>query len=430
MYPKCVVTILLAAAVAAAQPAKPYKNGEYEAYNAVIKDAGANDWTRAIADLDAWKQLCPQSDYEPERQVLYIKAYAAAKQPAKVLDRAAELLPGLDALFADPKDGPGQAVQVLYNATVAVAQVPDPTPRQAAAGEDAARRLMVFDRRPSGLSDADWAKLRSDLQAPAKAALVYLAMAPGNRAMAMQPRDCAAASAAYRRALEKYPESAAISFYLGGALTCEKKMAEAIYAFERAAVVDATLGATRDAAQVRSIADIAYTRLHGSAEGLERLKQQVKESPYPPAGFTIRTADELEAEKEAAFEANHPQQALWRKIREALAREGGEQYFEMQLKSAAVPQLLGTLVEARPACRPKELLVAVPMGESGAPLQPEILLKLARPLAGKPEAGSEFRWEGVPSGFAKSPFLLTMETDNGTIQALKSSPCGAPVHKK
>jgi hypothetical protein len=421
---------MVAAAALAAQSAKQYKAGEYEAYNAVVKDVTANDWTRAIADLDAWKQKCPQSDYEPERQVLYIKAFAAAKQPAKVLERAARLLPELDALFADAKDGAGQALQVLYNATVAIAQIADPTPGQMADGEEAARRLMVFDRRPSGLGDGDWMKVRSDLQAPAKAALVYLAMLPGNRAMTKQPRDCPAASTAYRKALDKFPDNATISFYLGGALQCEKKMAEAVYHLQRAAVLDATLGATHDAAQVRGIADGAYTRLHGSAEGLEALRQQAKASPVPPAGFAIRTAEEIEAAQEAAFEADHPQLALWKKIRDALAREGGEEYFKSQLEGAAVPQLLGTLVEARPACRPKELLVAVPMGGAGAPLQPEILVKLAGPLAGKPEPGTEIRWEGVPSAFTRSPFLLTMDTENRAVQVSKSSPCGAPVRKK
>jgi hypothetical protein len=429
MRSKCVVTILLAT-VAAAQQGKQYRNGEYEAYNAVVKDATANQWTRAIEDLDAWTKLAPQSDYEAERQVLYMKAYLSAKQPERAVERAAESLPRLGTLFADPKDGPGQELQVLYNATMAVAQLKDPTPRQAAAGEDAARRLLAFDRRPSGLNDADWSKLRSDLQSPAKAALVYLAMVPGNRAMAAQPRDCAAASAAYRRALEQYPDIAAISFYLGGALNCEKKPAEGIYELERAAVLDPTLGSTRDAAQVRSIADNAYTRYHGSAEGLDQLREQVKSSPWAPAGFRIRSVDEIAAEQDAAFEANHPQLALWRKIREALSAEGGEQYFETQLKGAAVPQLLGTLVEARPACRPKELLVAIPMGESKALLPPEILLHLAHPMAGKPETGAEFRWEGVPSAFSRSPFLLTMDTDNASIQALKTALCGQPARKK
>jgi tetratricopeptide (TPR) repeat protein len=429
MHLKCVIA-LVCAGVAAAQAVKQYKDGEYVVYNAVVKDAAARDWTRALADLDAWKQKCPQSDYEAERQVLYIQAYAGAKQLAQVVERAAELLPKLDVLFADPKDGPGQALQVVYNATVAVAQLPDPTPQQTAAGEEAARRLMSFDRRPAGLSDADWNKLRSDLQAPAKAALVYLAMAPGNRAMKSQPRDCAAAVTAYHQALEKFPDSAAISFYLGSALNCEKKIPEAIYQLQRAAVLDPTLGSTRDAAQVRSIADGAYTKYHGSADGLEQLKVQVKESPFPPAGFAIRSGDEVAAEQDAAFEAKHPQLALWKKIREALVREGGDEYFKSQLQGAGVPQLIGTLVEGRPACRPKELLIAVPSGDASDPKQGEILIRLAGPLSGKPEPGTEVRWEGVPSAFSRTPFLLTMDAENRAVQVLKTSPCGTPPRKK
>ena len=36
-------------------------------------------------------------------------------------------------------------------------------------------------------------------------------------------------------------------------------------------------------------------------------------------------------------------------------------YFADQLKDSQVPQLRGVLVEAKPACRPKELTVAVPL---------------------------------------------------------------------
>jgi tetratricopeptide (TPR) repeat protein len=259
---------------------------------------------------------------------------------------------------------------------------------------------------------------------------VYLAILPGVRAMTAKPPDCATAQVAFEKAVEDYPDSSAISYNLGTAYTCQKKYGVAIYEFARAAAVDPTLGGTQDANRIRSLADDSYRRIHGSDEGLDRLKQQARQSPMPPAGFEIKTAAEIAAEKEEEFSRSNPQLALWMKIKAALADSGGEQYFESQLKNSGVPPLKGTLVEARPACRPKELLVAVPLPNSGPPQQAEIALKLDKPLTGKPEAGTEFQWQGVPSAFSASPFLLTMDTETATLQGLRSAPCAVTVRKK
>ena len=69
--------------------------------------------------------------------------------------------------------------------------------------------------------------------------------------------------------------------------------------------------------------------------------------------------------------------------------------------------------------------MAVPLPDAAKPLKAEITLKLDKPLPGKPEVDSEFQWEGVPSAFTKDPFMLTMDTEIGKIQGLKTTPCTA-----
>ena len=142
MYLRAVLMLVVCAF--AAQADKTYKPGEYELYNEVTKDLVSNNFSKAASDLDSWKAKIPESDYGGDRAVLYMKAYMGAKQWSKALDKAAEVLPQMGALFADPKDGPGQALQILFNAAVATPLVPDPTPAEAAAGEQAARQLMSF----------------------------------------------------------------------------------------------------------------------------------------------------------------------------------------------------------------------------------------------------------------------------------------------
>ncbi len=430
-------TAVMAGMALGQQPAAPQKNykddGEFQVYTAVTKDFGAKDFAKALTDLDTWKQKYPQSDFAADREVFYVQSYMNTKQYGKLVDQATELMSkGLDQVFSDPKTAPGQILQILYNTTAAIPAVPNPTPAQLATGEKAARQLLTFDRRPEGVNDEAWTKLKADVQPPAKAALMYVALYPGNLAMTKQPKDCAAAEVAYSKALSDYPDSSMVSYNLATALSCLKKNAQAIYEFQRAAVIDPTLGGTKDPKQIVAIADKAYIQVHGSNEGLDKLKLQVKESPAPPAGFEIKTATQIAEEKEAEFEKSNPQLALWMKIKGALADTNGAEYFESQLKNAAVPQLRGTLVGAKPSCRPKELLVAVPLPDAPQPLQAEITLKLDKPLTGKPEEGTEFHWTGVPSAFTPNPaFMLTMDVEAAKIEGLKSVSCGtAPPKKK
>jgi tetratricopeptide (TPR) repeat protein len=417
---------------------KNYKdNGEADLYNKVAKDAAGKDWKSTITDLDAWKAKYANSDFKDDREVFYIQAYSGTADFAKAVESASPLIDrGLDKVFDDPKIGPTQQLMVLFTTVQAVTQVKNPSPEQLAIGDKAAHQLYDLNRKPDGVGEADWEKVRtSQLQPSAKATMLWIALQPGAQAMAKN--DYPGAEAAFSKALNDYPQSAAICYNLALSLSKQGKKVQALYEFERAIVIDPTLGGTSDAAKMKDFADKYYVSYHGSNEGLDQLKETVKASPLPPADFKVKTATEVADEKEAEFEKSNPQLAMWMKIKGALADTNGEQYFDTSLKNAAVPKLKGILVEAKPACRPKELLVAVPLPDAKTPYQAEISLKLVdaddKPatLSGKPEANSEFQWEGVPSAFTKEPtFLLTMDTDKTKVDGLKVTPCApTPAHR-
>ena len=420
---------------------KKWKDGqeEYKLYTAANTDLTGNNAAKAVAGLDAWKAKYAESDYSDLRTLMYVQAYAGSGQQAKAVDTASLLLAkDVSAVFNDPATGPSDIIKLLFTTSVAIQQVPNPTADELATGAKAAQQLMEFDKKPQGVADAAWAQAKTQLQTAAKGALLSMAVRPGQAAMAKQPPDCPAGEAAYSKALEAYPDSSFIAYELAKALRCQQKekpekVFQAIYEFERAAVIDPTLGDPKaDPKKIQTFADNAYASVHGSTEGLDQLKQQVKQSPLPPAGFKIKTATEISTEKEAEFEKTNPQLALWMKLKGALADTNGEQYFASTLKDSAVPKLKGTLVEARPACRPKELLVALPLPDAQGPPRAEITLKLDKALTGKPEANTEFQWEGVPAAFSKEPFMLTMDTESAKVEGLKSAACAAaaPVHKK
>jgi hypothetical protein len=433
-----------AAAEKQAAPEKKVKDqGEFDIYNQVLKDT---DPAKQIQDLDTWTQKYPDSDYKDyPRPYIYLQAYNKAKQPAKVLEIGEQLMSkGLKTLFKNDQE----ILTVLFTVCVNLAAIPAPTAAQFDLGAKAAKALQEFiptfftaANKPAGATDAAWNEGKATMEKVARDTLMFIATKPGTDAMnkyttSKDPKDCVTAEAAYRKALEQFADAPAIAYQLGRALRCQQaaspeKVPQAIYEFARAAAIDPTLGGTMDAKALQTYLENAYSGFHGSLEGLDQLKQQAKSAPLPPAGFTIETKSALDAKKAAETEQKYPQFSLWMKIRGALSDTNGDQYFAATLKDSGVPKLKGIVVEGKPACRSKELLVGIPDPEKPAAPVSEITLKLDAALTGKPEPGAEIQWEGVPSAFTKDPFMLTMDTDKAKIEGLKMTPCAAaPVQKK
>ena len=84
--------VCLYAALCVSAIAQQYKEGEYELYAEVTKQYAAGDFAKALAALDAWSIKVPQTDYLNNRRILYVQTYFAARQPAKAIEAAAELL--------------------------------------------------------------------------------------------------------------------------------------------------------------------------------------------------------------------------------------------------------------------------------------------------------------------------------------------------
>jgi len=433
-YGKKLLWLCLIAAPALAQGGgKKYQNqAEYQIYDAVTKDIAASDFAKALADLDTWQKNYPASEFRDDRQLLYVQSYAAAKQAGKAIEAAGDLVTRQD--LEASLGGPANVIKLLFTTATAIQQLPAPTPEQAATVDKAARQLLVYDKKPESLANDAWTQVRGQLQAAAKASLLYLALLPG--AQAMQKNDCAAAETAFTKALEDNPDSSDAAYSLGRAQLClyktqPDKASAAIYEVARAIAVDSTKQAS-----LGPFLEKLFEQYHGKdPDGLRQLKETAAKSPLPPAGFHIPSITEIADAKQAAFEKSNPQLAMWMKIKGALADTNGEQYFTANLQGTEVQGLRGVLVEAKPPCRPKELLVAVPLPDAKQPLAAEIALKLDKPLAGKPEPNAELHWSGAPVAFNQTPFLLTMETETANIEGLSITPCAGtvpkrPLHKK
>ena len=452
-----------AAAAPAAQPAAKKKavkdTGEYDIYNEVIKDSLANPPAakKFLTDLDTWSQKYPDTDFKDIRAMFYAQAYAANGEVAKALDAAKPLVDkGIDGLKA-ALDNDGYVLSFLFRTSAAagaLAATGSPTPDQLALGAKAAQLLADFgkayfapEKKPAAMSAADWAAGLKQIEDQAKATQFQIAMYPATSTLKANPKDpatCAAAEGAFRKAMDQYPDAGLVAYQLAAVDLCQQatnpaKAQQAIYYYARAASLPTGGVGGLDPKGQKEIDDYLkkiYTTFHGSDEGLAQLKELAVKSPTPPDDFKIKTATEIAAAAEEEFRTKNPQLATWMSVKGQLADTNGQQYFDSQLKDSdmsgqnGAKLLKGTLVEAKPACRPKELLVAIPMPNATGTPVPEITLKLDTALTGKPETGGEIQFNGVPSAFTKEPFMLTMDTEKGKIDGLTLSPCTPTAAKK
>jgi hypothetical protein len=432
-------------APAAAQPEKKYKDtAEYDLINAVIKDLAGQDGQKTVTDLNTWSQKYAESDYKDDRLAWYQQAYTQnPPQPEKVVDYGAQLMAkDLNAIF---KDNKVQILQILLRTTVAIQQAGSPTADQLAAGEKSAKQLLTFlsvpANKPANLSDENWNAARAQTEPIAKGALAFVAAYPGDALMkkaSADPKDSeqqkanyAAAEQAYRTAVQANPDMGMLAYKLGSAIVSQKKPETypvGLFYIARAQVMDPAKGGIADEkmrGQIDTYLKNAYTNFHGSDEGLDALKQQALASPAPPADFKIKTAQQIALDAQKEFEEKNPELARWMGIKAALSAPDGETFFAGNMKDAQIPTLKGQVMGGKPECNPKELQIAIPLPDQKGTVTAELTLKLEAAVKGKPVAGQEIAFVGVPSAFTKDPvFMLTMDVDKEHTPAdLKVDAC-------
>jgi hypothetical protein len=286
---------------------------------------------------------------------------------------------------------------------------------------------------PAGTKPEDWEKAKRVTDAIANKTLGWVAW---------QRKNYDAAEKAMMQSLKLEPNSSEVDYWLGAVIVAEKKperTSEALFHFARAAAYDGPGAMTP---QQRQQADQYLTKVYGQMQAvnpsLADLKALAKANAMPPADFKIKTKAEVDAESDAELKKTNPQYALWKSVSESLNAPEGQQYFDGNMKGAALPggangitKFKGWLVKANPAVKSKELLVS--MGGKDKPA--DVTLKLVgadgttpAPLAGKPELGSEIEFEGVGNSFTKDPFMVTLTVEKSKITGLKEEKAAAPVH--
>jgi hypothetical protein len=376
-------------AFAQAPAGKQWKPGEYEIYAPITKETQP---AKRLELLDGWKQKFPTSDYNDVRQQAYLQTYSQiltgayttqnAEQLTLAAKVAADVLANLDALFAN---------------------------------------------KPEKVSDADWANAKRSVKLLALNVPGYIAW--------QQQKDLPKAEAEFTKSLQQEPNQAQVSLWLANIVLSEKKPEKtsfALFEYARAGLYDGT-GALDAATKQKSKADFEsyYLRYHGTNEGMDTVENQAKTAALPPDGFEIlskakiaQQKAEADVKKEEEFRKNNPMLALWQSIKTALSGADGATYFDSSMKGAALPggvngitEFKGKLIEAKPAIRPKELVLSIEDGKT-----PDVTLKLDVPLPGKMDPGADIGFQGVASAYTVAPFNVTFAVEKAKITGWKGAP--------
>ncbi len=394
-------------------------HAEYELYVSITKEA---DPKKALALLEQWKQKYPDSQFVEERLRWTIETQRKLNSAAGMMAAAKEWL------AVNPK-----SIQALYYINLLTPSVNDTSAEGLATSEAAAKSLLANlneffapEKKPAGTSDADWQKARSDMAALAHRTLGWVNLSRKNYDEAEKHLV---------ENLKLNPNDAEASAWLGTVIVQAKKVdtyPHALFHFARAGCYEGP-GALDPARrkQMYSYFEKAYTKYHGSNEGLQHVCDLARKQALPPADFTILSVAEIAELKEKELREKDPQLAFWVKLRDALKEQGGEQYFEQGMKDALVPPenerpLRGRLLRHSPAKNPKELVLALSDDHT-----PEVTIRLEEPLTGAAEPGTVIQFRGVPKQFTREPFMIVFEAEKDQIIGWPSpAPKKAPPAKK
>lgn len=412
---------LTVAAWAQAQP--QWKDrAEYDLVQEIQKTAAP---AKKIELLKTWEEKYPSSDFKIQRLNMMIEAYRGANQLPQAFDTAKKLM------AEDPKGLAG-----LYWVTFLTIGMNNTSPDVLDTGEKAAQGLIanaetIFasDKKPQNMSEADWKKQRTDMEALAHTTLGWIAMTRKN---------LEGAEKSFTKALELSPGSGQVSYWLGDVILKQRKpetQSHALYHFARAGAYDGPGGLDASRRQtVMQYIERTYTGFHGSKEGFDEMVAKAKVNPMPPADFKIKSKEELAHENKEAFAKQNPALALWMNIKEELKGPNGQQYFEANMKGAALPggaqnvkQFKGRVISHKPAVRPKEVVLAMSDAET-----PEVTLKLdeGENLPGKAEAGTEIAFEGTAISYSKDPFMVVFEVEKDKVSGWPAASAAKPAATK
>ncbi|MGA8493199.1 MAG: hypothetical protein WB711_22445 [Terriglobales bacterium] len=379
---------------AASHPQQKKEIKDPAEYNAYVGALQQKDPVAKISGLEAFLAQYPNSVMKEDALELLMVAYQQANNQAKMVETAQRIL------------------QVNPSNLRALALLSYMKRAQAEAGQDAQKNLadgaQYADRglqalqtaqKPDGMSDADFAKMKSEMGAIFNGVSGMAALQSKNYPQAQQH---------LRDAVEAGPNDLRNVYPLALAdLTgTPPNTVEGLFFIARAANLAA---GSPGQAQITAYGKSQYVKYHGSDEGWTDLLAQAKANPMPPAGFTVKqyvppTPAEQAADLVKSKAPKDMSFADWELVLSVGAPADADKVWSA-IKGVTL-QMEGTVIKASPT----ELQMAASEDDIQAK-RADIVVTMGGTIPAKlmPAEGSTLDFEGTPAAYTPNPFVMTME---------------------
>jgi hypothetical protein len=398
---------------APAQQKKEIKNpAEYNAYVGAIQQT---DPAAKISGLEAFLQQYPQSVMKEDALEALMIGYQQTGNPDKMNDAAQRLLQ------VNPDNVRALAL-LAYTRRAAAQAGQNPQQNLADAqkfGQQGIQALQKFAK-PEGMSDADYEKLKREMGGIFNGAVGI---------SALQNKDYTTAQNDLKIAAEVSPTDFSIVYPLALAYLQSNPpdVVNGAWYAARAANIAPNAQLSQ---QVEKYGKSQYTKYHGSDQGWTDVMAAAKASPTPPAGFAItqyipptpaqQAADLVKTKtpKEMSF-------AEWELVLSAGAQADADVVWNA-IKGVPL-QMEGQVIHATS----DKIEIAASQDDIDQK-RSDIVLTMTGTIPARlmPKDGATLDFEGTPTSYTPSPFVMTMEKGALLTKAAPKSTTKRPVHRR
>jgi len=377
-------------------------------YNAYVGAAQQTDAAAKISGLEAFLTQYPNSVMKEDALELLMGTYQQAGNQAKVIDAANRLL-------AVNPDNTRALVLLAYNERAGQ--------KWADARQHAERGLQALAKmaKPDGVSDADFAKQKTQLGGLLNSVAGF---------SALQLKDYAAAQQFLRPAVEADPNNVENVYPLALAYLTATPPDDVngLFFIARAANL---VSDPKGKDSIVKFGHNRYQKYHGSDQGWDDLLATTKTTPLPPAGFTIAQYVPPTPAQQAAdlVKTKKPEEmsfAEWELVLSEASPEDQEKVWSAlkgkNLQMAEVQVITAT---------PTKLQLAASVDDIDQKRTDiELSFPAEIPARSVAKEGDKINFEGTPVSYTPKPFVMVMEKGALLTKAAPAPARKPPVHRK
>jgi hypothetical protein len=395
------------------QQKKEIKNpAEYNAYVGAIQQT---DPAAKISGLEAFLQQYPQSVMKEDALEALMIAYQQTNNPDKMNDAAQRLLQ------VNPDNVRALAL-LAYTRRAAAQAGQNPQQNLADAqkyGQQGIQAVQKFAK-PEGMSDADYEKLKREMNGIFNGAVGIAAL---------QNKDFTTAQNDLKVAAEVTPTDFSIVYPLALAYLQANPpdVVNGAWYAARAANIAPNAQLSQ---QIEKYGKSQYTKYHGSDQGWTDVMAAAKASPTPPAGFAITQYIPPTPTQQAAdlVKNKTPKDmsfAEWELVLSAGAPADADVVWNA-IKGIPL-QMEGQVISATA----DKIEIAASQDDIDQK-RADIVLNMTGTIPARlmPKSGATLDFEGTPNSYTPSPFVMTMEKGALLTKAAPKATTKRPVHRR